>query len=114
MSFYKHFSDKESLGLTKDLMFKLERAREFFGHPIIITSGYRDPEKNESAGGVKDSAHTTGQAVDIRCHDAELKYKLAWALGCAGFRRIGVYDKHIHVDTDSAKPSPSFWTGKSK
>ena len=111
MSIYKYFSDKESLGLVKDIMFKLERAREFFGAPIIITSGYRDPSKNESVGGVKDSSHTSGKAVDIRCADPEMQKKLCWALGAAGFRRIGVYSKHIHADVDDAKPSPAFWFG---
>ena len=114
MSIYKYFSDKETLGLVKDIMFKLERAREFFGAPIIITSGYRDPSKNEAVGGVKDSSHTSGKAVDIRCADPEMQKKLCWALGAAGFRRIGVYDRHVHVDVDDSKPSPAYWTGVSK
>lgn len=114
MSFYKYFTDKESLGLTKDLMFKLERARELFNAPIIITSGYRDPAHNDNVGGVQDSSHTKGMAVDIRCHDKEMQIKLAWALGCAGFRRLGVYDKHVHVDCDLDKTTPAYWTGVSK
>ena len=113
MSIYKYFSDKESLGLKPDLMFKLERARELFNAPIIITSGFRDAQSNELAGGVKDSAHERGLAVDIRCHDKELQIKLAWALGCAGFRRIGCYSAHIHADCDPDKASPAYWTGES-
>ena len=111
MSFYRYFSDKESLGLCKDLMYKLDRAREFFGHPLIITSGYRSPERNEDAGGVKNSSHTTGQAVDLRCADVEMQKKLCWALGAAGFRRIGVYSGHVHADVDMDRPNPAFWFG---
>lgn len=96
-----------------DLCFKLDRARELFDGPIIITSGYRDPKENEQAGGVKDSAHETGKAVDIRCADQEMQKKLIWALCLAGFKRIGAYDKHIHCDTDDSKPSPAFWMGES-
>lgn len=109
----KFFTDEEVKGLTQDLVFKLERARELFDGPIVITSGYRDPDHNTAAGGVKDSSHTTGQAVDIRCADSEMQKKLCWALGSAGFRRIGVYDRHVHVDTDEMKPVPAYWTGTS-
>lgn len=33
--------------------------------PIRVTSGYRSPEVNEAAGGVEDSLHTAGRAVDL-------------------------------------------------
>ena len=111
MSDWRYFSDAEVKGLTRDLMFKLDRARDLFGAPIIITSGYRGPGRNDSVGGVKDSAHTTGTAVDIRCADPEMQKKLCWALGVAGFRRIGCYSKHIHCDVSQELPSPAFWFG---
>lgn len=114
MSKWKHFTEEEVKGLQDDVVYKLDRARDFFGAPIIITSGFRPPEHNDSVGGVKDSAHTTGQAVDLRCADSELQKKLAWALGAAGFFRIGIYDRHVHVDTDYNKPVPAYWTGTSK
>lgn len=111
---WKYFTDEEVKGLREDLIFKLDRAREFFGNPIIITSGYRDPYQNQVAGGVQDSAHTTGKAVDIRAPaDPEMREKLAWSLGSAGFRRVGAYTKHFHVDVDEEKPHPAWWTGVS-
>jgi zinc D-Ala-D-Ala carboxypeptidase len=113
MSKWVHFTDEEAKGLVDDLMFKLERARTLFDAPLIITSGYRDPKQNESVGGVKDSAHEKGLAVDLRCADSELQKKLCWALGVAGFQRIGVYDRHVHVDVDGEKPKPAYWTGES-
>lgn len=111
MSIYPHFSDKETLGLTQDLMFKLERARVLFDAPFIITSGFREQSHNDAVGGVKDSAHVQGQAVDLRCADIGLQRKLCWALGVAGFRRIGVYSGHIHCDVSPDLPSPAFWDG---
>lgn len=109
-----YFSEEESKGLIDDLMFKLDRAREYFGHPIVITSGYRDPSKNDEVGGVKDSAHTTGKAVDIRIpKDQQMRDKLLWALGRAGFDRVGAYNLHAHVDVDKDKPTPAFWSGES-
>lgn len=110
---WKYFSPVESHGLTDDLMHKLDRARELFNAPIIITSGYRDSEKNEGAGGVKDSSHTKGMAVDIRCADSELQKKLIWALCVAGFHRVGVYNRHLHCDVDGEKHSPAYWIGES-
>jgi len=112
---WKYFSEAEVVGLKDDLVFRLDRAREFFGFPIVITSGYRDPEKNEAIGGVKNSAHTAGLAVDIKMPaDPVMREKLAWALGLAGFKRFGCYDRHAHLDVDGSKPSPAWWTGESK
>ena len=45
---------------------RLEKIREGYGHPIYINSGYRCDELNELVGGVKNSYHKTGLAVDIR------------------------------------------------
>jgi len=114
MKQWKYFTPAESEGLTDDLMYKLDRAREYYGHAIVITSGYRDPIKNESIGGVKNSSHTTGEAVDIRIPlDREMRDKLLWALGRAGFDRVGAYNLHAHVDVDKSKPIPAFWSGES-
>lgn len=42
-------------------------ARDILGYPIIITSGYRCHELNRRVGGVPNSAHTHGYAIDFRC-----------------------------------------------
>lgn len=43
----------------------LDKTREWYGQPIIVTSGYRNNELNNSIGGVKKSQHSNGQAADI-------------------------------------------------
>lgn len=112
MGRWTYFTDEEAKGLIDDLMFKLDRAREIYGFPIVITSGYRDPAHNDEVGGVKDSAHTEGKAVDIRVPaDQSVRERLIWALARAGFDRMGCYDKHIHVDVSKDLPTPAFWTG---
>lgn len=50
---------------------RLNTIRERYGHPIIISSGYRCEELNKAVGGVKDSKHKTGLAVDLK-FDEEL------------------------------------------
>ena len=45
---------------------RLNSIRERYGQPIIISSGYRCEELNRMVGGVKDSKHKTGLAVDLK------------------------------------------------
>ena len=48
--------------------------REGYGKPIIINSGYRCPTLNKAVGGVADSYHQKGLAVDIRWDDKLIPY----------------------------------------
>lgn len=45
---------------------RLNEIREKYGKPIYINSGYRCDELNSLVGGVKDSKHRLGLAVDLR------------------------------------------------
>lgn len=45
---------------------RLNTIREQYGKPIYINSGYRCDELNVLVGGVKDSKHRLGLAVDLR------------------------------------------------
>lgn len=45
---------------------RLNEIRESYGKPIIISSGYRCQALNEAVGGVKDSKHQEGLAVDLK------------------------------------------------
>ena len=46
----------------------LEPARVVAG-PLIVNSGFRNPEVNQKVGGVRSSQHLLGQAADIRPKD---------------------------------------------
>lgn len=56
------------------IMDQLDTIREGYGKPIIINSGYRCPELNKAVGGVADSYHQKGLAVDIRWDDKLIPY----------------------------------------
>ena len=43
----------------------LNPAREIYGRPITVSSGYRCPELNKAVGGVSTSQHVTGHAADL-------------------------------------------------
>ena len=54
----------------------LEPARKQLGEPIVITSGYRNKFVNKAVGGVPNSAHTKGLAVDIHVKNEDYAKRL--------------------------------------
>lgn len=106
---FKNFSEKECLGMNEDFMQQLQFARDGAGIPFILTSTVRTPEDNLKWGGVEDSAHLSGLAVDIRCNNSEERFRILRGIFGAGFVRVGVYEKHIHVDGDFSKPQEVVW-----
>lgn len=110
----KYFTQYEVEGLSSRLSLMLDQMRDEAETPIIITSGFRTKAENNSTGGESDSAHLEGLAVDIRCGDSVTRCRFLIAALKVGFRRIGLYDKHIHVDIDEKKPQNVIWIGKSK
>ena len=87
----------------------LQNARNQAGIGFTITSGIRCPSYNKKSGGLASSAHLTGLAADIATPDGLTRHKLLSSLISAGFNRIGIAKSFIHVDIDSAKPSPTCW-----
>ena len=68
---------------------------------LSVTSGFRDPDRNQRVGGAKHSKHLEGKALDIDVsgfsEDERLRsIRHASALGFGG---IGVYKDTIHIDT---------------
>lgn len=103
------FSPEEVDGLDPALVSRLDKARGFAGVPFIITEGL-------GAGGshTPNSAHQRGLAVDIRCSSSRNRMKIVASALIAGFRRIGVYDRHVHLDVDDTLPQDVIWVGVSK
>jgi zinc D-Ala-D-Ala carboxypeptidase len=110
----KWFNSTEIEGLSPRLVILLDQMRELAEIPIFITCGYRSPEHNAEIGGVPNSAHVKGEAVDIRCHDSITRYKLVWAALKVGFKRIGVESVHLHLDISESLPQNVMFLGESK
>ncbi len=91
--------------ISANLILKLDLARELAETPFVITSGYRCPKHNREVGGVKDSAHVLGLAVDIAVPDNVARLNILRGLIIAGFRRIGIGKDFIHADIDKTKPN---------
>lgn len=45
----------------------LDPAREAYGAPVSVSSGYRSPALNKAVGGEASSQHLKGQAADLTC-----------------------------------------------
>ncbi len=103
--------DNNSVG--RELILKLDLARELAETPFVITSGYRCPKHNKEVGGVKESAHVKGLAVDIAVSDNVARLNILKGLIIAGFRRIGIGKDFIHVDIDKSKPN-NLWLYEDK
>ena len=54
----------------------LDPAREEFGGPIKVTSGFRSQEVNLLVGGAKSSQHCKGQAADLTCSDNKTLFRI--------------------------------------
>ena len=81
----------------------LDPLRKAYGHPIIVTSGYRCERLNRAVGGAATSQHVKGQAADIRC-TADTRvgnkklYDLIIKLGLPFDQLINEYDYDwVHV-----------------
>lgn len=95
--------------MSFDLLRMLDKARHLAGLPFIITSSYRDDPGTSAM-----SEHREGRAVDIRVKYEWERFLIVKACLDAGFLRIGVYDRHIHVDVSVWKAPKSLWVGVSK
>ena len=54
----------------------LDPAREMYGKPIVVTSGFRTPFLNRLVGGVSTSQHMQGLAADLCCDDTKALFDL--------------------------------------
>lgn len=84
-------------------------ARLIAGVPFVITSAIRCPEHNKRIGGKDNSAHLTGNAIDIKALDSYTKFRIAYGLLKAGFKRVGIYKDFVHADNDPTKPQEVLW-----
>ena len=86
----EYFFDAELLGMLQD-------ARDRAGIPFHV-SGCRCKAHNSSIGGVEDSMHIYGLAVDITTYGSQNAFIILFALRDAGFTRFRIYRNNIHVD----------------
>lgn len=89
--------------LDKSFVKRLDLASVLCGG-LVVTSGVRTVEENSAVGGVVNSSHLEGLAVDILVNDSRHRFSVVAALLDVGFRRIGIGKSHIHVDCSLSLP----------
>ena len=78
----------------------LKQVESKYGKPVIVTSGYRSPERNRKARGAKNSLHIYCAAADIQVEGVD-KWSLASYLRTMpGRGGVGTYchTKSVHID----------------
>lgn len=97
---------------ARTLLFHLDRMRDMLGQAIIVTSGVRCAWYNaQLPGAVSDSEHTTGEGADLSCETSATRWKMLDAARAAGFTRIGIYRRHLHVGVSDALVDNVVWVG---
>lgn len=73
--------------------------RKHYGVPVIITSGIRCEKHNANVGGVWNSRHLKGKAMDLYVTGRKANEVLAFVITIPGVRYAYAIDSdHIHVD----------------
>ena len=100
--------------LTMD---RLQLLRSQYGHPLVISSGYRAPEHSIEAAKKAPGTHAKGRAIDIQCAGVDA-YKILTEALVVGFTGLGVKQKgeghFLHLDDlgkgEHTVPRPALWS----
>ena len=71
---HKECTAKDGYQMDGGLIHDLQVIRDVYEKPLFIRSGLRCPEWNEHEGGKEDSAHLTGNAVDIASSNSMYRF----------------------------------------
>lgn len=102
----------ESHYLDDNVIIALQYIRDLSSNPIRVTSTYRTPAYNALIGGVSNSQHIQGRAIDFQWIDNNyeelVRFKseflkpnseLKQNLYDIGLRGLGFYETFLHIDT---------------
>lgn len=96
----------DTVFISPGLVTVLQKIRDHFGKPVIITSAYRNDAYNKKVGGADYSQHKYGMAADIyinRVSPETIAEFVETIMPNTG--GIGIYSSFVHVDvrTDRAR-----------
>ena len=78
-----------------------DRAREHFGAPGVVISGLRCETHNANVGGVSNSRHLSGKAIDLRITSVTAAQLLAYIKQQPEIRyAYAITERNVHFDID--------------
>ena len=115
MTYFKDNEFVEPESVDPEFRRMLERTRQHAGIPMVISGSLRPRRGRRKSAHFKDKEGKY-HGVDIKCRDSRSRYLIVNAALRVGFNRIGIYDKHIHLDNAMGKGFDQYvvWWGKSK
>lgn len=104
-----NFPDQASLERMKYTALKMEVVRQILGdHPIKVNSWYRGVEVNKAVGGVPNSQHAKGEAVDFTApffgNPREVALELQKNKDLLGYDQLILEPTWVHISFTSGKP----------
>lgn len=93
--------------IDNKLVSLLQKIRDHYGKPVVITSGYRPEDYNKSIDGATSSMHINGQAADIKIKGVTPKNLAAYCKSI-DIKGIGTYSTFVHIDT---RENTYYWNG---
>lgn len=91
------FVSPDLVDLLEKIRRKASQKRHSLSRAMMILSGFRTHEHNQSCGGAKNSFHLVGMAADIRMIGIPPDELAAVAVEC-GAGGVGIYPTFTHVD----------------
>ena len=92
--------------VNPEMIYRLTFARYQTKQNFHITSWCRCLTYNKTLEGTALSSHLDGDAVDILTVNVTDRYEILAGLIAAGFKRMIIYNDHIHTDIARTKTSP--------
>lgn len=97
---------------------RVDRLREYYQRPLIVSSGYRCPVHNAAVSSTGPTGpHTTGHAADFLVSHGKAVDLLRVAINMQAFTGIGINQKgssrFIHLDdlpNKPGQPRPTIWS----
>ena len=85
-------------GMDNGFLLLLDSLRDKVG-PLIVTSGYRCEDYNDSISATgRHGSHTLGRAADLKCTLSSQRYAIIKAAMDLQILRVGIAKTYIHVD----------------
>ena len=85
---------------AEKLVHLAEQVREHFGSPADVSSGVRCPRHNAEVGGVWNSLHLTGRAMDFRVRGKTAAEVLSYVKTLPVHYAYAIDDRFVHMDIE--------------